>query len=196
MSGRVLRRATGADVAAMLAIYAPYVTESAASFETEVPAEAEFARRLAALQGRFPCLVCEEGGRVAGYATAGPMGERAGYAFSAEASIYIEKSARGRGTGGALYRALAALLQRQGYCTLYALVAASNAESERFHQKMGFVREGCLLRAGYKFGGFVGLAYYSLILNARPGAGPPLPFGALPPEEVDAILAAAGGVGA
>lgn len=42
-----IREAVSADVPAMLAIYAEYVTQTAVSFEYEVPSEAEFTRRLA-----------------------------------------------------------------------------------------------------------------------------------------------------
>ena len=41
-----IREAVPADVPAMLAIYAEYVTQTAVSFEYEVPSEAEFNRRL------------------------------------------------------------------------------------------------------------------------------------------------------
>ena len=41
-----IRTAVEADAPALLAIYAPYVRETAITFEYEVPTEAEFAARI------------------------------------------------------------------------------------------------------------------------------------------------------
>ena len=41
-----IRTATPDDAAALLAIYAPYVTKTAITFEYEVPSEEEFRRRI------------------------------------------------------------------------------------------------------------------------------------------------------
>ena len=59
-----IREAVPADVPAMLAIYAEYVTQTAVSFEYEVPSEAEFTRRLTEHTAVYPWLVWEEDGRV------------------------------------------------------------------------------------------------------------------------------------
>ena len=57
-----IRDAVAADVPAMLAIYAPFVRETAVSFEYEVPSEAEFWQRIQAHRKILPWLVCEEDG--------------------------------------------------------------------------------------------------------------------------------------
>ena len=62
-----IREAVSAGVPAMLAIYAEYVTQTAVSFEYEVPSEAEFTRRLAEHNTVYPWLVWEEDNRVLGY---------------------------------------------------------------------------------------------------------------------------------
>lgn len=165
-----LRPATEQDLPAMLAIYRPYVLRTTVSFETEPPSLEAFSARFEQRRGVFPWLACEREGQVVGYAYAGRLGQRAGYDWSAEGSVYVAETARGAGVGKALYRGLIALLAAQGYRTLYALVAVPGPESEGFHQAMGFVREGLLRQAGYKFGGFVGVAYYALPLA---GQGPP-----------------------
>ncbi len=72
-----IREAVPADVPAMLAIYAEYVTQTAVSFEYEVPSEAEFTRRLTEHTAVYPWLVWEEDGRVLGYCYAGRAFERA-----------------------------------------------------------------------------------------------------------------------
>lgn len=112
-----IREAVPADVPAMLAIYAEYVTQTAVSFEYEVPSEAEFTRRLTEHTAVYPWLVWEEDGRVLGYCYAGRAFERAAYAWNAEISCYLAHEAQHRGTGGALCRhrgAAAASRARKG----------------------------------------------------------------------------------
>jgi phosphinothricin acetyltransferase len=75
MLGRV-RVATVKDAAAIAAIYAPYVTDTAISFETEPPSPAEMAGRIRSALPDFPYLAFEEDGRVLGYAYGAPT-ERA-----------------------------------------------------------------------------------------------------------------------
>ena len=65
------------DIAAITRIYAHAVEHGTASFELEPPDEAEVTRRYHALRnGRFPYLVAEIDGAVAGYAYAGPYRRR------------------------------------------------------------------------------------------------------------------------
>ena len=72
-----IRSAAPADAPALLAIYAPYVAETAVSFEYDVPTEAEFARRMEGILARYPYLVLSEGDEMLGYAYAGPFKGRA-----------------------------------------------------------------------------------------------------------------------
>lgn len=109
-----IREAVPADVPAMLAIYAEYVTQTAVSFEYEVPSEAEFTRRLTEHTAVYPWLVWEEDGRVLGYCYAGRAFERAAYAWNAEISCYLAHEAQHRGIGRQLYARVEELLCRQG----------------------------------------------------------------------------------
>ncbi len=194
MSPLSLRPATSSDIPAITAIYAPYVQGTTVSFETQPPDEAEMAARLAQRQDLFPWLVCERAGGVVGYAGAGRLAARPGYDWAVEASVYVAQGSRGGGVGRALYAALLPLLAAQGYCEVYALIAAPNPESERFHERMGFRREGLLTRAGRKLGRVVGVAYYAKTLRADDGAPPPpLRLSQLPPGTLDTLLVAAGG---
>ena len=148
----MLRPATAADVPAMLAIYAPYVTDTAVTFEYDPPTEAEFAARFARITANYPWLVLEEEGRILGYAYADRAFEKAAYAWCADMTIYLAPEAAGQGRGKALYLALEEALRRQGIVILYALVTASNALSLRFHAALGYREIGRLDASGWKFG--------------------------------------------
>ena len=61
------------------AIYAPFCTDTAVSFEEEAPSEAEMRRRITTTLNGFPWLVADQGGEILGYVYARPYRERAGY---------------------------------------------------------------------------------------------------------------------
>ena len=148
----MIRLAREADVPAMLAIYAPYVTDTTITFEYEVPTQQAFLERFRKTTAEFPWLVWEEAGKILGYAYACHPFERAAYAWCAEPSIYLSPEARGKGIGRKLYTALEELLKIQGFRMLYALITGENEGSLRFHEKLGYTFAGKLQTAGYKMG--------------------------------------------
>lgn len=163
-----IRDARRSDVPAMLAIYAPFVEHTAVSFEYDVPTEAEFARRLEEHQAAFPWLVCEENGRVMGYAYAGRAFERAAYGWNAEISCYLAPELRGRGVGRRLYARIEEILTRLGYYKLFAVVTSANAPSVAFHRALGFREAACFRNVGYKQGGWYDVLWLEKTLCDRP----------------------------
>ena len=95
----MIRIAMQADVAAMLAVYAPYVTDTTYSFEYTVPTLEVFTQRFISISEAFPWLVWEEDGKILGYAYGSLPFERAAYAWCGEVSIYLAPQAQGRGVG-------------------------------------------------------------------------------------------------
>lgn len=150
------------DAAGLLRIYAPYILETAITFETEVPSEAEFGERVRSIGAHFPYLVLEIDGKPAGYAYAHRQAERAAYAWNAELSIYLEKAWRHRGLGEPLYRLLIELLTMQGYVNLYAVITAENEASIAMHRRMGFREIGLHERTGFKLGRWHDVAWMAL----------------------------------
>lgn len=163
-----IRDARRSDVPAMLAIYAPFVEHTAVSFEYDVPTEAEFARRLEEHQAAFPWLVCEENGKVMGYAYAGRAFERAAYGWNAEISCYLAPELRGRGVGRRLYARIEEILTRLGYYKLFAVVTSANAPSVAFHRALGFRDAACFRNVGYKQGGWYDVLWLEKTLCDRP----------------------------
>jgi L-amino acid N-acyltransferase YncA len=117
------------DAAAVAAIYAPYVLETAISFEETPPSDAEMACRIEATLGAHPFLVFEEAGRVIGFAYGSPHLPRAAYRWSANVSVYVAADAHRRGVGRTLYESLLAMLRRQGFHSLYAGIAFTRTAS-------------------------------------------------------------------
>ena len=148
-----IRAATPDDAAAFASIYAPYVTDSAVSFETEAPDAEEMRSRVAAGGGLYAWLAAEEG-EVVGYANAAAFRARRAYRFTVETSVYLRRGAEGRGLGRALLEPLLALLEAQGFTQAIAAITLPNEASVRLHERLGFVAAGAYRRVGWKMGGW------------------------------------------
>ena len=155
----MIRPATEQDIPAMLAIYAPYVENTTVTFEYDVPCQREFTRRFYTITAQFPWLVWEEEGTVLGYAYGSAPFERAAFRWCAEPSIYLAPQAQGRGIGRKLYTVLEAILEKQGYQVLYALITEENTPSVRFHEKFGYKTRALLPDCGFKQGRWLGLLW-------------------------------------
>ncbi|HMR90808.1 MAG TPA: N-acetyltransferase family protein [Chitinophagaceae bacterium] len=186
----MIRVATPADAAAILDIYAPYIRDTSLTFETEVPSEKEFARRILTYLQEWPWLVYEaEDGRIAGYAYASRYRERKGYQWSVECSVYIHNDFFKQGTGRRLYQKLFALLQAQGYATVYAVINLPNDRSVAFHEKTGFTYFATYEKVGYKLGCWKDVGWWRLPLSDYPDDPPaPVPFSQLSPEVINNTL--------
>ena len=174
-SPNAIRLAGAGDVEAMLAIYAPVVEETAISFELVPPSADEFAARLAAVRARYPWLVCEIGGEVAGYAYASEFKTRAAYQWSVEVTVYVSADYRRRGVGRAVYTSLFGCLKLQGFRAAYAGIALPNAASVALHEGMGFARVGVYPKVGYKLGAWRDVGWWRLALADAPDNPPPAP---------------------
>ncbi len=147
----IIRSVQLADAKAIQAIYQPYVTETAITFEVDVPTVLEFERRITKTLARYPYLVAEVDGKVLGYAYASTYYARAAYDWTVELSIYISKEARGQGIGSALYDALEEELKARGYLRFLACIALPNEASIAMHEKRGYVQVAHFPKVGYKF---------------------------------------------
>lgn len=168
MDGLRIRDATAGDAEGLLAIYRPFVTDTAVSFELEPPTVDEFAARIAKAQSKWAWLVAERDGALAGYAYGSSFRERVAYQWSVEMSAYLAPAFRGQGVARDLYARLAELLAAKGYCTAYAGIALPNEASVRFHQAMGFRAVGVFERAGRKFGRWHDVSWWQRPLRGEP----------------------------
>src|SRR5262245_25280186 len=160
-----IRLATAADADAIAAIYAPFCTSSIVSFEEVAPTPEEMAARIARVSARYPYLVLDDAGAVAGYAYGSAHRERAAYRWTAEVTVYVHPDYRRRGVGLALYTALLALVSRQGYHLAVGGVTLPNPGSEELHKAMGFVEVGVYRQVGYKLGAWRDVGWYQRLLR-------------------------------
>mgnify|MGYP001167409988 CR=1 FL=1 len=159
----MIRPATAADAQALCDIYNPYIEKTVITFE-EVPlAAAAMAQRVADIQAGHMWHVAEEGGRLLGYAYAGPWRPRAAYRYAVETSVYLAEDALGRGVGRALYEVLLDELPRKGFRCAMGGIALPNDASVRLHEAMGFVKVAHFEDVGFKFGQWIPVGYWQRI---------------------------------
>ncbi|MDO4501666.1 MAG: GNAT family N-acetyltransferase [Coriobacteriia bacterium] len=178
------------DAAAVAAIYAPYVEQTAITFEYVAPDAAEMARRMAATLKRYPYLVAENAqGRIRGYAYASAFKSRAAYDWSVETSIYVEQGYHGHGLGRQLQETLEGLLAVQGVRNVNACIAFPPTADDpyltdgsiRFHLRLGFQPVGTFHDCASKFGRWYHMAWMEKHIGPhQPGEPKPLvPFAQL-----------------
>lgn len=159
MNNISIRIAAESDAAAIAAIYAPYVENTAITFEYTAPSPAEICLRMKNTMKKYPYIVAECGSETVGYAYAGALNTRKAYDHCAEVSIYIKNDMKKSGIGKKLYTALEELLKKQNIMNLYACIAYPDTEdeyltrnSEEFHAHLGYSLIGEFHKCGYKFG--------------------------------------------
>jgi L-amino acid N-acyltransferase YncA len=147
-----VRAASLDDAQACAAIYEPYVTGTAITFELQPPSPQQMRERIAAASGSHAWLVLDDGGRVVGYAYGAPFHARAAYRWACEVSVYLELGRRRTGGGRALYEALFARLAERGFRTAVAGMTLPNDASVALHRALGFATVGTYRRIGFKHG--------------------------------------------
>lgn len=150
----IVRPCEEGDIGAVSAIYAEAVIGGTASFEIEPPAEAEMARRRAALlASAYPYFVGEATGAVAGFAYAGPYRSRPAYRYTVENSIYVAPDRQRAGIGRALMTVLLKACEERGYRQMIAVIGDSaSTGSIRLHEALGFRLVGVFEASGFKHG--------------------------------------------
>jgi len=172
-----IRVARPDDAAAIAAIYAPIVRDTAISFETDVPDAAEMARRIETTLKTHPWLVAEASGLVAGYAYASPHRSRAAYRWDADVTVYVADTAQRRGLARGLYEEVFGFLKAQGFRSAHAGITLPNDASVGFHESLGFECVGIFRDIGYKGDRWHDVGRWALTFQDLPAPPPePIPF--------------------
>ena len=176
MNEITIRKVTPDDARRLLEIYSYYVTDTAISFEYDVPSPAEFRKRIETISAFYPYLAAECGGRIVGYAYAHPFVGRKAYDWSAELTVYVDKDYRRCGAGKKLYLTLERCLAKMGVTNLYACIGVPEKDDEyltrnslEFHEHMGFKAVGMFSACGRKFGRWYDMVWAEKIIAEHCG---------------------------
>jgi L-amino acid N-acyltransferase YncA len=162
----LIRHADAArDAAACAAIYRPSVTDGVASLEEVAPDAAELARRIGEVTLRYPWLIAELDGVVAGYAYASSHRARASYRWSADVTVYVSGAHHRRGVARAVYERLFDSLAEQGYHEACAGITLPNDASVGLHESLGFRPVGVYRQIAFKLGSWRDVGWWQKTLR-------------------------------
>jgi len=189
----MIRISRESDAEEILNIYAPYVKNSAVTFEYSVPDIQEFRSRIKRTLLEYPYLVAVFDERIIGYAYAGSFHSRVAYKHSAEVSIFIDPKFQGRGIGKQLYEMLEKILAAQNVNLLCACITETDRENDehwtdasiRFHEKMGYKTVGRHYECGYKFDKWYSVIWMEKLIAERKEK--PNPFIPFPETSIEGI---------
>ncbi|BBX46076.1 GNAT family N-acetyltransferase [Mycobacterium cookii] len=169
-----VRGASAKDAAACVAVYRPYVEDTAISWEIDVPTVSEMAARITGLRDTHEWLVLEHDDRVVGFAYAQPLKRLPALQWSAETGIYVDAAQHRIGGGVALYTELLRRLAGRGYRRAVAGITQPNEASNAFHRSLGFDDAGLYRRVLWKFGGWHDVAWMQrdLLDDGEPDGAP------------------------
>ncbi len=160
------------DAEELLLIYAPYVKNTAISFEYEAPSLMEFQDRIKNISADLPYIKVVDKGEILGYAYASKFKNRRAYDWSVEVTIYVKNDHKRLGIGRMLYDALEASLKEIGILNMNACIAVAkeddkhlNNDSYYFHKKMGFNLVGTFHNSGYKFNTWYDMIWMEKIIG-------------------------------
>jgi L-amino acid N-acyltransferase YncA len=159
-----IRAATPHDAAAIAAIYAPIVRDTAISFEVDPPDAAEMERRI--LES-LVWLVADADGDLVGYSYAAPFHRRAAYRWSAEVSIFVAEGRQRGGIGARLLTSLVDELRNRGFVNAFAGIALPNPASVGLFESLRFEPIGIQKQVGFKLDRWWDVGWWQLHLRAR-----------------------------
>ena len=117
-------------------------------------------------QKHYPIIGIEnDAGDLLGFSSYGPFRAWPAYKYTVEHSVYVDARFRGQGVGRKLLEAIIAAAIEQDYHVMVGGIDASNAVSIGLHESLGFTSCGIVKQAGFKFGRWLDLAFYQLILK-------------------------------
>lgn len=175
MTGHTIVRCTfETHAAAILEIFNEAIVSSTALYDYEERGSESMVGWFEAKRvGGFPVVGVEDGGVLLGFGSYGSFRAWPAYKYTVEHSVYVHRDHRGKGLGRTLLRELIAAARQDGLHAMIGGIDASNAASIALHEKFGFRHVGTLPQVGFKFGRWLDLAFYQLLLEtpARPVDG-------------------------
>jgi len=161
-----IRKALQKDLPAMLEIYNYEVLNSTATMDIHP-------KTLEERQVWFdehntenhPLIVAEIDSKVVGYASLSRYREKEAYRRTVELSVYIDKEYRERGIASALMEYLIEEAKKDPEIhTIVSVITGENQASVNLHEKFGFSLCGRVHEVGKKFGRYLDIINYELIV--------------------------------
>ena len=117
-------------------------------------------------KGNYPVIgLVTDSGELMGFGSYGPFRAFPAYKYTVEHSVYVATKFRGRGLGRRLLEEVIAAAKAQNYHTLVGVIDSQNEVSIGLHESVGFSHAGTIRQSGFKFGRWLDIVFYQLILD-------------------------------
>ena len=146
-------------------IYNHYVLNSVVTFEETPVEEGEMMKKIKALSSKLPWIVYEDGDQILGFAYASEWKSRSAYKHTAESTVYLKQGQSNKGLGSILYTTLIEQLIQLDFHAIIGGISLPNDASIALHEKFGFEKVAQFKDVGFKFGNWVDVGYWELIIN-------------------------------
>jgi len=163
----MIRPIRNTDAGQIADIYNYYVEKTIVTFEEDAVTAEEMVRRIAEIIPAYPWFVYEDEGNILGYAYARRWKGRRGYRYSVETTVYLRNGFAGKGLGTMLYTELIGKLKEMEIHAAIGGIALPNEPSRRLHEKLGFQKVAEFKQVGLKFGNWIDVGYWELILSPQ-----------------------------
>jgi L-amino acid N-acyltransferase len=162
----IIRQATEEDLPEILAIYNDIILNTTAVYDY-LPHNLEMRRSWFASKRKegYPVFVAAGDQKILGFSSIGPFRAWAAYKYSIENSVYVAAGHRGKGIGKSLVPPLIQAARQKELHAIIASIDAENAASIRLHESFGFEEVAHFKQVGFKFGHWLDLKFFELILD-------------------------------
>ncbi|SMO71767.1 phosphinothricin acetyltransferase [Thalassovita litoralis] len=161
----LIRPACSDDVPVVLAIWNPFIRDTAVTFNSAEKTAPGLTADIAAKEAEGKAFfVAELDGAIVGFATYGQFRGGVGYARTMEHTVILSESAHGRGVGRALMTAIEDHARAAGAHSMFAGVSAENTAGKAFHAAIGYAEVARLKQVGFKFGRWMDLVLMQKML--------------------------------
>ncbi len=169
-NGITIRDAHEGDLSAILDIYNYAILNTTAVY-SEQPHTLQMRKDWYndRMKNKFPVFVADTDGEVAGFSSFGHFRAGAGYKYTVEISVYVDGPFRGKGISKLLVQSLIDRAREMNVHAVIAGISADNQISINLHRSLGFEEVAYLKEVGYKFGRWLDLKLFELLLNNTPG---------------------------
>ncbi len=162
----IIRKAIAEDIPGLLEIYNYEVENGIATLDIDKKTLPEWEKWYNEHNiDNHPLIVCEVKGEIAGYATLSSYRQKQAYSSTVELSVYVSPNHRRMGVGTALMEEILRMAKEdESIHTVVSVITSGNEASVKLHAKFGFTFSGIIREVGVKFGKYVDIENYSLIV--------------------------------
>ncbi len=162
----IIRKPVPQEIPALLEIYNYEVENGVATLDIDKKSLADWERWYYNHNiSNHPLIVCEDEGEIAGYATLSSYREKQAYSSTVELSVYVSPDHRRKGVGTLLMEEILRMAREdESIHTVVSVITSGNLASVRLHDKFGFTFCGTIKEVGIKFGRYVDIDNFSLIV--------------------------------